>query len=79
MRFLGLVRRQYRRRIAIGFGMRMRGFLGAAGAAVTRAYHLHQLPLFSRRVRVLTDGVLSTMFRRDMTEMGLTEPRRPRP
>jgi NADH dehydrogenase len=63
--------------IAIGFGVRMRGHLGAA---VTRAYHLHQIPLFSRRMRVLTDGLLSTMFRRDMTEMGFTEPpRRQRP
>jgi NADH:ubiquinone reductase (H+-translocating) len=63
--------------IAIGFGMRMKGMLGAT---VTRTYHLHQLPLFSRRMRVLTDGVLSKMFRRDMTEMGFTEPpRRSRP
>jgi NADH dehydrogenase len=60
--------------IAIGFGVRMRGILGAT---VTRTYHLHQLPLFSRRMRVLTDGMLSKMFRRDMTEMGFTEPPRP--
>jgi NADH:ubiquinone reductase (H+-translocating) len=60
--------------IAIGFGVRMRG---ALGAAVTRSYHLHQLPLFSRKVRVLTDGMLSKIFRRDMTEMGLTEAPRP--
>jgi hypothetical protein len=54
--------------------VRMRGILGAT---VTRTYHLHQLPLFSRRMRVLTDGMLSKMFRRDMNEMGFTE--RPRP
>jgi hypothetical protein len=54
--------------------MRMRGILGAT---ITRAYHLHQLPLFSRRMRVSTDGMLSKVFRRDMTEMGFIEPPRP--
>ena len=57
--------------IANAFGMRLRGSLGGA---ITRAYHLHQIPLFSRRIRVLTDGTLSAFFRRDMTEMGLSEP-----
>jgi NADH:ubiquinone reductase (H+-translocating) len=59
--------------IANAFGLRVRGSLGGA---ITRAYHLHQLPLFSRRIRVLTDGTLSAFFRRDMTEMGLSEPLR---
>jgi hypothetical protein len=59
--------------IANAFGMRMRS---ARGGAITRAYHLHQIPLFSRRIRVLTDGTLSAFFRRDMTEMGLSEPLR---
>jgi NADH dehydrogenase len=59
--------------IANAFGMRVRG---ALGGAITRAYHLHQIPLFSRRIRVLTDGTLSAFFRRDMTEMGLSEPLR---
>jgi NADH:quinone reductase (non-electrogenic) len=59
--------------IANAFGMRMRGVLGGA---ITRAYHLHQIPLFSRRIQVLTDGTLSAFFRRDMTEMGLSEPLR---
>jgi hypothetical protein len=52
---------------------------GALGATVARAYHLHQLPLLSPRIRVLTDGALSAIFRRDMTEMGLTEAPRLRP
>jgi hypothetical protein len=45
----------------------MRGF---AGSFVTRAYHLHQVPLFSRRIRVLTDGLIASFFRRDIAELG---------
>jgi hypothetical protein len=60
-----------------GLGVRMRGILDAT---VTRTHHVHQLPLFSRRMRVLTDGLLSRMFRRDMTGMAFTKPpRRSRP
>jgi NADH dehydrogenase len=56
--------------IAVAFGVRVRGF---AGSFVTRAYHLHQLPLPSRRIRVLADGVLSAFFRRDIAELGAVE------
>jgi hypothetical protein len=35
------------------------------------AYHLHQVPLLSRRLRVLTDGLSSICFRRDTAEIGL--------
>ena len=33
-------------------------FRGSVGATVTRMYHLHQLPLRSRKLRVMADGVL---------------------
>jgi NADH dehydrogenase len=56
--------------IANVFGMRMRGF---AGSFVTRAYHLHEVPLFSRRIRVLADGLIASFFRRDIAELGAIE------
>jgi NADH dehydrogenase FAD-containing subunit len=48
-------------------------FKGTPGAMFTRVYHLHQLPLFSRRLRVLADGMLSRWFGRDMADLGLLE------
>ena len=48
-------------------------FRGIPGAMFTRIYHLHQLPLFSRRLRVLADGMLSRWFGRDMADLGLLE------
>jgi NADH:ubiquinone reductase (H+-translocating) len=51
---------------AVG-NVRLRGFLGSM---VTRAYHLYQLPLNSRRLRVFTDGILASFFRRDIAELG---------
>jgi NADH dehydrogenase len=48
-------------------------FKGFAGSTVTRIYHLHQLPLFSRRLRVIADGLLSTLFGRDMADLGTLE------
>jgi NADH dehydrogenase len=48
-------------------------FKGFVGAMFTRMYHLHQLPLFSRRLRVLADGLLSRIFGRDMADLGLLE------
>jgi NADH dehydrogenase len=56
--------------IANVFGMRMRGF---AGSFVTRSYHLYQLPLRSRRIRVLADGMISSFFKRDIAEIGAIE------
>jgi NADH:ubiquinone reductase (H+-translocating) len=56
--------------IAQVFGLSVRGFLGSF---VTRAYHLHQVPLFSRRIRVLTDGLIAVAFRRDLAELGTLE------
>ena len=56
--------------IASVFGLKVRGLLGAA---IIRAYHVHQVPLFSRRLRVLADGTIAMLFRRDITELGMTE------
>ena len=47
---------------------------GRLGSLVTRAYHLSAVPVRSRRIRVFADGLLSTMFRRDIAELGSLEP-----
>jgi len=52
-------------------GLHLRGW---AASLVVRAYHLRQVPVRSRRLRILTDGALSVLFRRDMAELGLTRP-----
>jgi NADH dehydrogenase len=60
--------------IADVLGLRLRGFLGWW---VTRTYHLYQLPLFSRKLRVVVDWTVALFFRRDIVELTLlTEPRR---
>ena len=46
-------------------GVRLRGFLGWW---VTRTYHLYQLPVFSRKLRVVTDWTLALFFRRDIAQ-----------
>jgi NADH:ubiquinone reductase (H+-translocating) len=56
--------------IASVFGLKFRGLIAAA---IIRAYHVHQVPLASRRLRVLTDGVLSHLFSRDIAELGGAE------
>jgi len=56
--------------IANVLGLNVRGVLGAM---ITRAYHLHQVPLFSRRLRVLADDALAFFFRRDIAELGSLE------
>jgi NADH dehydrogenase len=56
--------------IAAVLGIKMRGLLGSVFA---RSYHLYQLPLRSRRLRVLADGVLSHMFTRDIAQLGLLQ------
>jgi len=62
------------RGIADIFGLRVRGF---PGWFVTRTYHLSQLPLFSRKLRVVTDWTVALFFRRDIAELGtLGHPRR---
>ena len=60
--------------IADVMGLRFRGF---PGWFVTRSYHLFQLPLFSRKLRVVVDWSTSLFFRRDIAELsGLSSPHR---
>ncbi len=54
--------------IALVFGIPLRGFLGWF---VTRTYHLYQLPLLSRKLRVVTDWTVSLFFRRDIAELSM--------
>jgi NADH dehydrogenase len=54
--------------IAAVLGLRLTGFLGWF---VTRSYHLYQLPLLSRKLRVVTDWTVSLLFRRDIAELGM--------
>ena len=53
--------------IAEVMGVRLRGF---PGWFVTRTYHLYQLPLFTRKLRVVTDWTTALLFRRDIAELG---------
>jgi NADH dehydrogenase len=53
--------------IAEVLDLRLRGF---PGWFVTRTYHLYQLPLLSRKLRVVTDWTTSLLFRRDVAELG---------
>jgi NADH dehydrogenase len=53
--------------IAEVLGLRLRGFLGWW---VTRTYHLYQLPLTQRKLRVVVDWTVSLFFRRDIAELG---------
>jgi hypothetical protein len=46
---------------------------------ITRAYHVRAVPLRSRRLRILADGLLSVLFRRDIAELGTLEVRRALP
>ena len=60
--------------IADVMGLRLRGF---PGWFVTRSYHLFQLPLVSRKLRVVADWTTSLFFRRDTVELSmLGHPRR---
>ena len=59
--------------IARVLGVQLRGPLAAT---IIRWYHLRQVPLMSRRLRILADGTISALFRRDIAELGTIEPRR---
>ena len=48
-------------------GARLSGF---PGWFVTRTYHLYQLPLLSRKLRVVTDWTVALLFPRDIAELG---------
>jgi NADH dehydrogenase len=52
--------------IADVLGIHLRGF---PGWFVTRSYHLYQLPLFTRKLRVVTDWTVALFFRRDIAEL----------
>ncbi len=49
-------------------GVRLRGFLGWF---VARTYHLWQLPLVSRKLRVVIDWTVALFFRRDVAELSV--------
>ena len=49
-------------------GLLLRGF---PGWFVTRTYHLYQLPLLTRRLRVVTDWTTALFFRRDIAELSM--------
>ena len=53
--------------IADVLGLRLRGF---PGWFVTRTYHLYQLPLLTRKLRVVVDWTVALLFRRDIAELG---------
>jgi NADH:quinone reductase (non-electrogenic) len=52
--------------IADVFGVLLRGF---PGWWVTRTYHLYQLPLITRKLRVVADWTTSLFFPRDVAEL----------
>jgi NADH dehydrogenase len=53
--------------IAEVLGLNLHGFLGWF---VTRSYHLYQLPLAQRKIRVVVDWTVALFFRRDIAELG---------
>jgi len=68
-RMLGQVATLGRRKgIAEVLGLKFRGFLGWF---ITRTYHLYQLPLFSRKLRVVTDWTVALFFKRDIAELSM--------
>jgi NADH:ubiquinone reductase (H+-translocating) len=54
--------------IAAVLDLRLRGF---AGWFVTRSYHLYQLPLLTRKLRVIADWTTALFFRRDIAELSM--------
>jgi NADH:ubiquinone reductase (H+-translocating) len=57
-----------RKGIAEVLGLKFRGFLGWF---ITRTYHLYQLPLVSRKLRVVTDWTVALLFKRDIAELSM--------
>jgi NADH:ubiquinone reductase (H+-translocating) len=53
--------------VAIVLGVHLRGWLGWW---FTRTYHLYQLPLTSRKLRVVSDWTVGLVFPRDVAELG---------
>ena len=60
--------------IAEVFGLELRGF---PAWFVARTYHLYQLPLFTRKLRVVMDWTVALFFRRDIAELGMLGHPRP--
>jgi NADH dehydrogenase len=58
------------RGIAEVLGLRVRGF---PGWFLTRTYHLYQLPLLSRKLRVVSDWTVALFFRRDIAELSMLQ------
>jgi NADH:ubiquinone reductase (H+-translocating) len=58
----------YHKGIAEIPGVRLRGF---PGWWVARTYHLYQLPLLSRKLRVVVDWTVALFFRRDIVELSM--------
>ena len=56
------------RGIADVVGIRLTGF---TGWWVTRSYHLYQLPLLTRKLRVVVDWTTALFFRRDIAELSM--------
>jgi NADH:ubiquinone reductase (H+-translocating) len=56
------------RGIADVLGIRLRGFVGWW---VTRTYHLYQLPLITRKLRVVVDWTTALLFSRDVAELSM--------
>ena len=54
--------------IAEVLGLRFKGFIGWF---VTRTYHLFQLPLVTRKLRVVVDWTTALFFRRDIAELSM--------
>jgi NADH dehydrogenase len=50
------------------FGIHLWGFLGWF---VARTYHLYQLPLLTRKLRVVADWTVALFFRRDIVELSM--------
>jgi NADH dehydrogenase len=53
--------------IADVLGLKLSGF---PGWFIARTYHLYQLPLSTRKLRVVTDWTVALVFRRDVVELG---------
>ena len=49
---------------------------GFPGWFVTRTYHLYQLPLLTRKLRVVVDWTVALFFRRDIVELSMLGHRR---
>ena len=58
----------YHKGIAEIPGLQLSGFLGWW---VARTYHLYQLPLVSRKLRVVADWTVALFFRRDIVELSV--------